>query len=65
VALAWVLRQPAVTAPIVGSTKLDHLDDAIAAVDLSLSDDEVAALEAPYGGHRPPSSFSAGLSGRR
>src|SRR3954462_5488051 len=39
VALAWVLRQPAVTAPIVGATKPGHLEDAIAAVDLELSDD--------------------------
>ena len=48
VALAWVLRTPGVTAPIVGATKLAHLDDAIAAVDLELTDDEVARLEAPY-----------------
>ena len=48
VALAWVLRQPAVTAPIVGATKPDHLEDAIAAADLDLSDDEAAQLEGPY-----------------
>jgi len=51
VALAWVLRQPGITAPIVGATKLGHLEDAIAAVDVELSDDEVAALEAPYAPH--------------
>jgi len=51
VALAWVLRQPGVTAPIVGATKLEHLDDAIAAVDVALTDDEVAELEAPYTPH--------------
>ena len=48
IALAWLLSRPAVIAPILGATKLEHLDDAIAAVDLSLSADEIAALEAPY-----------------
>jgi aryl-alcohol dehydrogenase-like predicted oxidoreductase len=47
-ALAWVLRQRGVTAPIVGATKAAHIDDALAALDLKLSDDEAAALEAPY-----------------
>ena len=53
VALAWVLAQPAVTAPIVGATKAEHLDDAIAAADLELTDDELEALEAPYVPHAP------------
>jgi aryl-alcohol dehydrogenase-like predicted oxidoreductase len=53
VALAWVLAQPAVTAPIVGATKAQHLDDAIAAADLELSDDELDALEAAYVPHAP------------
>ena len=48
VALAWVLGRPGVAAPIVGATRLQHLEDAVAAVDLRLDDDEVAALEAPY-----------------
>ncbi|SEP81016.1 aldo/keto reductase [Microlunatus flavus] len=48
VALAWVLRHPAVTAPIVGASKPHHLDDAVAAIDLELTDDEVAQLEAAY-----------------
>lgn len=48
VALAWVLRNPTVAAPIVGATKAKHLDDAVAALDLQLTDDEVARLEAPY-----------------
>ncbi|MDQ1748100.1 MAG: 1-deoxyxylulose-5-phosphate synthase [Frankiaceae bacterium] len=48
VALAWLLAQPGLTAPIVGATKPHHLDDAVAAVDLSLDDDELAALAAPY-----------------
>jgi 1-deoxyxylulose-5-phosphate synthase len=48
VALAWLLRQPAVVAPIVGASKAHHLDDAVAAIDLDLSDDEVARLEEHY-----------------
>ncbi|HET8652029.1 MAG TPA: aldo/keto reductase [Gaiellaceae bacterium] len=48
IALAWLLSKPAVTAPIVGATKLGHVDDAVAALDLALTDDEVARLEAPY-----------------
>ena len=48
VALAWVMRHPAVTAPIVGASKPGHLDDALAALDVHLTDDEVARLEAPY-----------------
>jgi 1-deoxyxylulose-5-phosphate synthase len=51
VALAWVLRHPAVTAPIVGASKPHHLDDAVAALDLALADEEVAALEGPYVPH--------------
>jgi 1-deoxyxylulose-5-phosphate synthase len=53
VALAWVLRQPAVTAPIIGATKPGHLEDAIAAVDVELSDDEAAQLEGPYTPREP------------
>jgi aryl-alcohol dehydrogenase-like predicted oxidoreductase len=53
VALAWLLRQPAVTAPIVGATKPEHLEDAIAAVDVTLSDDEAAQLEEPYTTRQP------------
>ncbi|MCL8025050.1 aldo/keto reductase [Nocardioides bruguierae] len=48
VALAWVLRNPVVDAPIVGATKPHHLTDAVAALDIDLSDDEVALLEASY-----------------
>jgi aryl-alcohol dehydrogenase-like predicted oxidoreductase len=51
VALAWLLGRPGVTAPIVGATKLEHLDTAIRALDLSLSDEEVSALERPYRPH--------------
>ncbi len=52
VALAWLLRNPAVSAPIIGATKPHHLDDAVASVEIELSDDEVAALEAPYLPHQ-------------
>jgi len=48
VALAWLLSKPDVTAPIVGATKLKHLDDAIGALDVTLTPDEIATLEAPY-----------------
>lgn len=48
VALAWLLHQPAVTAPIVGATKPHHLDDAVAAVDVVLDADELRRLEEPY-----------------
>ena len=50
-ALAWLLHKPGVTAPIVGATKLEHLEDALAAEELSLSDDEIAQLEEPYVPH--------------
>ncbi|MEU6791551.1 aldo/keto reductase [Nonomuraea wenchangensis] len=48
VALAWLLHQPAVTAPIVGATKDRHVDDAVAAVDVRLSEEELAFLAEPY-----------------
>jgi aryl-alcohol dehydrogenase-like predicted oxidoreductase len=48
VALAWVLRNPLVTAPIVGATKPHHLQEAVEALSLELSEDEVATVEAPY-----------------
>ena len=48
VALAWVLGKPEVTAPIIGATKPHHLDDAVAALSLELSEDEVGSLEALY-----------------
>jgi len=57
VALAWVLGRPGVTAPIIGAAKPAHLDDAVAALSLGLSADEVAALEAPYVPH-PVVGFS-------
>jgi len=51
VALAWLLSKPVVTAPIVGATKLGHLATALRALDVTLTDDEVRALEAPYRPH--------------
>jgi aryl-alcohol dehydrogenase (NADP+) len=51
VALAWILQQPGVTAPIIGATKMHHLDDAAAALAISLSDEELRALAEPYQPH--------------
>jgi aryl-alcohol dehydrogenase-like predicted oxidoreductase len=51
VALAWLLHKPGVAAPIVGATRLEHLEDAIAAEQLSLGPDEIARLEEPYVPH--------------
>jgi aryl-alcohol dehydrogenase-like predicted oxidoreductase len=51
VALAWLLHKPGVTAPIVGATKLEHLDDAVAAEQLALDAAEIARLEEPYVAH--------------
>ncbi len=51
VALAWLLHKPGVTAPIVGATKLGHLEDALAAEQLELSDEEISRLEEPYVPH--------------
>ena len=51
VALAWVLQQPGVTAPIIGASRVGHLEDAMAALALRLTSEELAALEAPYVPH--------------
>ena len=51
VSLAWLLSKPAVTAPIIGVTKLAHLDAAVRALDLDLSDEEIEMLETPYQPH--------------
>jgi aryl-alcohol dehydrogenase-like predicted oxidoreductase len=50
-ALAWLLHKPGVTAPIVGATKLEHVEDALAAEELSLSEDQIVRLEEPYVPH--------------
>ena len=52
VALAWMLQKPGVTAPIVGASKMRHLEDAVAALSVKLSDDELKLLEEPYQPHR-------------
>lgn len=51
VALAWVAQKPGITSPIIGASKPDHLTDAVAALSLKLTPEEVAALEAPYVPH--------------
>jgi len=51
VALAWLLSRPAIAAPIIGATKMHHLEDAVAALDLELSAEEVRQLAAPYKPH--------------
>jgi aryl-alcohol dehydrogenase (NADP+) len=57
VSLAWMLSKPVVTAPIIGATKPHHLDDAVAAVDLELSEEEIKRLEEPYVPH-PVAGFA-------
>lgn len=51
VALAWVLSKPYITSPIIGSTKMEHLDQSIAALDIKLTDEEIKQLEEPYKPH--------------
>ena len=51
VSLAWMLSKPAITSPIVGATKPHHLEDAVAAVSLKLTAEEIKSLEAPYVPH--------------
>ena len=51
VALAWVLQQPGISAPIVGATRLEQLDDAVAALSVKLSAEDIAELQAPYVPH--------------
>jgi aryl-alcohol dehydrogenase-like predicted oxidoreductase len=51
IALAWLLGRPAVSATVVGATKLGHVDDAVAALGIALSDEEIARLQAPYRPH--------------
>jgi aryl-alcohol dehydrogenase-like predicted oxidoreductase len=53
IALAWLLTKPTVCAPIIGATKPHHLDDAIAALDLTLTPQQTARLENPYRPHAP------------
>lgn len=52
IALSWLLRQPGITAPIVGATRMSHLEQAVQALGVTLSDEECALLESPYHPHR-------------
>ena len=52
IALAWVLQQPGITAPIVGASKMQHLDDAVAALEIRLEESELKALDESYQPHR-------------
>jgi len=52
VALAWMLQKPGITAPIIGATKMSHLDDAVASIDVKLTPEHIARLEEPYVPHR-------------
>ena len=58
IALAWVLQKPAVTSPVIGATKAGHIDDAVAALDLKLTPEEIAALEKPYVPHEVTGLFT-------
>ena len=57
VALAWMLSKPVITTPIVGATKPNHFEDAVAAVDVELTDEEITRLEQPYVPH-PVAGFA-------
>jgi len=58
IALAWLFHKPVVTSPIVGATKPHHLEDAVAALSINLSDEEIAQLEALYQPHQAPEGFA-------
>lgn len=51
IALAWLLSRAAVSAPVLGATKPHHIDDAIAALDITLDEEQTASLETPYRPH--------------
>jgi len=52
ISLAWLLHKPGVTSPIVGASKMPHLEQAVAALEIGLSDEYIATLEEPYQPHR-------------
>jgi aryl-alcohol dehydrogenase-like predicted oxidoreductase len=56
--MAWLLRKPAVTSPVFGATKREHLEDAIAAASLTLSDEEMNRLEELYQAHPATEGYS-------
>jgi aryl-alcohol dehydrogenase-like predicted oxidoreductase len=58
VVLAWMFQKPGITSPVIGATKAKHLDDAIGALSIKLSDEEIARLEEPYQPHLAPEGFS-------
>ena len=58
IAMAWLLRQPGITSPIVGATKPHHLEDAVAGESLTLTGDEAARLEELYRPHLATDAFS-------
>jgi len=51
VALAWLLHKPGITSPIIGASKMPHLEEAVAAVEIDLSDEEITQIEEPYRPH--------------
>ena len=55
--LAWMLSKPGITAPIVGCTSVKHVEEAVSALDIMLSPEEIAALEAPYIPHIKTGAF--------
>ena len=55
--LAWMLSKPFVTAPIVGTTSVKHVEEAVAALDIKLSEETIKALEAPYVPHIKTGAF--------
>ena len=55
--LAWMLSKPGITAPIVGCTAVDHVEEAVSALDITLDEDEISALEAPYKPHVKTGAF--------
>ena len=57
VSLAWILSKPYITAPIVGSTSPKHIEDAVATLDITLTEEEIKALEAPYVPHIKTGAF--------
>ena len=56
-ALAWMLSKPFICSPVVGTTSVKHVEEMASAVDIKLSDDEIAALEAPYVAHTKQHAF--------
>jgi aryl-alcohol dehydrogenase-like predicted oxidoreductase len=55
--LAWMLSKPGITAPIVGCTSVKHVEEAVAALDITLEEEEIKALEAPYKPHVKTGTF--------